>query len=116
MFGPGLAYGLTVRHQAFHYPYYYYPPVDQIWDFPETHLARTEFYLTGGIGISYAIGAPRIFINYRYLYGLANIDGEGLITYINGRPYTDIKEYNCGSIISMGFLIPLTQKAWVPAE
>ena len=115
MLGPGIAAGITVREIT--RGSYWYPFSNSTADFADTFLTRTELFLTGGAGFSFAFGAPRIFINYRYVYGITNIYDESIpFVDINGELISRVKEYNRGSIISLGFLVPLSKSAWVPAE
>ncbi len=112
MLGPGLAYGLTARYRSTN-PWYLSYFQDRTSDFPDTFLAPTEIFIAGGAGLSVALGVPRLILNYRYLYGITNIHSDDIVfTDINGATIDRIKEYNRGSIISLGFLIPLSRSAW----
>lgn len=112
MLGPGFAYGSSVRQQVTQVPAWYYGS-DRTSNFQDASLSSNEFYLAGGAGISYSIGIPRIFINYRYVYGITNIHGTvAHFNDITGSWTADIAQYNRGSIVSLGFLIPLSRSAW----
>lgn len=115
--GPGLSYGLTIRQRSVNLLYYNPYSSDYAADFDDTLLAPIEIFLTGGVGISYKIGVPRLFLNYRYVHGTSSLYGDnGIFTDINGAIIGKMSEFNRGSIVSLGFLVPLSRKAWAPAE
>ena len=68
--------------------------------FDEKYIEQFDMGLNLGVGIEREISkARKIFIDYRYYLGLYDIDREA-----------DSEIYNAGSVVNMGFLIPIGGK------
>ena len=64
-----------------------------------------------GAGIAFSIGAPRLFLDYRAMWGLSPGQGGDLVD-INGNVLGEIEIFDQGHIISIGWSIPLSREAW----
>lgn len=90
---------LTVDGQA-------WPDVDQVTQADLTRAHRFDPSLIGGVGVAFACGVPRLFLNYRYAFGMSRVFEE--------RQYsTPLPEaYHRGHVVSLGILIPIERDNW----
>jgi hypothetical protein len=74
--------------------------ISEKFQFDEKNIEQFDMGLNLGFGIEREISkARKIFIDYRYYLGLYDIDKEA-----------DSEIYNAGSVVNMGFLIPIGGK------
>lgn len=65
-------------------------------EFEEGGLKRTDFGLSLGAGVGFAVGSGQLSLDFRYLLGLANIADDD-----------DFEQKNKGFSIGLGYMIPL---------
>ncbi len=64
-----------------------------------------------GAGVSFSIGAPRLFLDYRAMWGLTPVQ-RGDLTDVNGNVLRSIEIFDRGHVISIGWSIPLSRETW----
>lgn len=79
---------------------------DEVYQGGSTSAHRFDASLVGGVGIELACGVPRLFLNYRYVFGLSRL--------FELQPYgvTVPDAYNRGHLVSLGILIPIGREGW----
>ena len=69
------------------------------------------FCAFAGIGLAWKIGAAKLFIDYRAMWGLTPVQ-SGKYTDINGNVLGDLNVFDRGHILSIGWSIPLSREVW----
>ncbi len=72
---------------------------------------RSYVSLFAGAGVAFSIGAPRLFLDYRAMWGLTPVQ-RGDLTDVNGSVLRSIEIFDRGHVISIGWSIPLSRTAW----
>ncbi len=112
--GPGVSIGVSTRTILVNNNALWYGPgFDQVAPFDYRSLSAAELNVTVGAGVSYSLGGPRLYLNYRYLHGLTDVYLLPTTWITRDSNLTDlVSGYSRGTMLSLGLLIPLTPEGW----
>jgi hypothetical protein len=82
-----------------------------------TLLAPWEFSACGGLGVVLQPGIAELHLGWRYIHGLSSVYGSSIaIADLNGYPLGRGNMFNRTHLITIGWSLPISRKAWEDAR